>query len=514
MLTAPQDTLPQTVPKGAGKATFEILSDANGPLPVPQFLRVPELLDYDYQDKRDVKTIAGAGTRPIGLVAGKEEITISLTMAATFGKMLNQLCYGQEESANQHIFVNDEVGYVVPSSVFTDTRIRSCVMVNLGRWDSHVGVKINNAAASVVTMPAAGQVSSVNGKYGFNKADLGKQFEITFVSNGVTIIQTGRITAKLSHDVKLFTAFYVTVKHDTTVLASDKWDPKATGVADGRYQVSPNGVFLFSGTSNLAINTFMHFTHWTDGQTCSSKIADAQWPAAACQFYVDPPSAAMFAAPVAVTLITNTGTAMTGVAVNADMTEDTTPSASGKYSQDDKGWYNFHASDVGDIVRISYQMDYYSINPVCRNFRGEVIDGDFFRAGGVYNAIGKPLTRVAITSPLSIGLDQYAMDDKTGATYLANENARERIYIDAEFETTGGSRTEVKQSAAGLAPVVRIVLNNHEPDQQMLLTFERAMCEGMGVKTKTDDAAEVFKFSFKCAVDRTTGLSHAVNTSS
>jgi len=514
MFTAPQDTLSQTIPKGAGTATFEILSDANGPLPVPQYLRVPELLDYDYQDKRDVKTIAGAGARPIGLVGGKEDITISLTMAATFGKLLNQLCYGLQESASQHIFVIDEVGYVVPSEVTVDTKIRNCVMLHLGRWDSNNSVKINGTAADVVANPGSGQVSSANGKYGFNKADIGKQFEISFVSNGVTIVQTGRILAKLSHDVKLYSETKPVVKRDATTVASEKWNAKVAEVTDGKYQSSPNGVFLFHSNSNVPANKFMHFTHWTDGQICTSKIAEAQWPAAAYQFYVDPPSAAAYAAHIAVTLITNTGTAMTGVAVNADLTEGVTPTASGVYSQDDKGWYNFHATDVGDIVRISFQMDYYSIAPVCRNPRGEELDAVFYRGGGVFNAIGKPLTRVAIASPLSLGLDQYALDDKTGAVYLANENAGERIYIDAEFETTGGSRTEIKQTAVGLAPIVRIVLNNHEPDQQMLLTFERAMCEGMGVKTKMDDAAEAFKFSFKCAVDRVTGLSHAINTSS
>jgi hypothetical protein len=388
-------------------------------------------------------------------------------------------------------------------------------MLHLGRWDSSTGVKINGTAATPVTgAPSTGQVAVANGKYTFAKADLRKQFEITFVSNGVTVVQTGRITTQLSHDVRLYSSNNPVVKRDGIVLSRDTWNSKSDTPTDGHYQASPNGVLVFAASSTVPTDKFMTVTHWTDDQSCTSKIAAAQWPAASYQFYVDPPSAAAYAAHVVVTLISNVTPAMTGVAVGADLTEDTTPSASGKYSQDDKGWYQFHATDVGDTVRLVYEMDYYAITPLCRNARGEVVDGDFFRLGGIHNAQGKPLTRVAITSPLSIGLDQYAADDNTGAHYLAYENAGERLYIDAEFETAGGSRIEVKQTPVGTAPIVRIILNNHEPDQQLLLTFEQAMCEGMGVKTKTDEAAEAFKFSFKCAVDRITGLSHAINTSS
>jgi hypothetical protein len=500
-------TLPQTVTKGAGRATFEVLSDANGPLAVPQFIRVPELLDYDYQDKREVKTLSGGGARPIALISGKEEITISLTMAATFGKLLNQLCYGQKESANQHIFVSDDVGYTVPNSAFTDTAIRNCVMIHAGRWDSSTGVTINGTAATLVTgTPIAGQFSVLGGKYTFAKADLSKLFEITFISNGVTIVQTGRVPAKLSHDVRLYADNAPVTKRDATLMTRDTWSPKSAPPQSGHYQGSPNGVLLFAADSTVPTGKFMKVTHWTDGQKCTSSIAAAQWPAASYQFYVDPPSAAAYVADVSVAVV---GGASLDVAIvpYAQLT-------AGKYRQDGSGWYQFHSSYEGDIVRISYQMDYYSIYPVCRNFRGEVIDGNFFRAGGVFNVMGKPLTRVAVSSPLSIALDQYALDETTGAHYLAYENAGDRLYIDAEFEAAGGSRIEVKQVAAGLAPVVRIVLNSHEPDQQLLLTFERAMCEGMGVKTKTDDAGDAFKFSFKCAVDRATGLSHAINTSS
>ncbi len=510
------DTLPQTTPRGGGAAFFEVLADNKGPLSVPQFLKVPELLDYQYDDKHETKAYMGSGKRAIGLVGGKEEITVALTMAASFGRLLNQICYGVEELPKQHIMANDTVGYVVPNSYFTDIKIRNCTAVHLGRWDSNTSVKINGAPATLVTgAPVAGQYVVNGGLYTFAKADLGKPFAITFVTKGVTVVQSGKVLAKLTHDVRLFATVPWKVKNDWAVLTQDPWNPKSDAPAVAHYQGSPNGVLILDDEANIAAGKFMVVTHYTDGQTCTSTISSGDLPAPAYQFFVDPPSAAAYVSDAGVVLLGNAGTAMTGITVGGDVAVATSTPTSGQYKTDGKGYYEFAAADVGDTVRLSYAVDYYSIVPVLRDPRGTTVAGaTFYKSWGVRNALGKPLTRVAMTSPLSIAQNQYVLDDNTGAHYFDNTNSGDTFFIDCEFETDGGSRIEVMQAPVGPAPIVRIALNSNEPDQQVLLTFEQAMCEGMGVKTKSDDAGEGLKFTFKCAVDRISGKSHAINMSS
>lgn len=189
------------------------------------------------------------------------------------------------------------------------------------------------------------------------------------------------------------------------------------------------------------------------------------------------------------------------------------PVATGTYKTDGQGWYQFAAADAGDTVRINYVVDFYYTVPKLRDLRGNILEADFYKSWGVRNAQGKPLQRVALQVPLILGTDQYAVD-ANGVFYFDYTNAGETFYFDTEFETDGGSRFEVNQEDIGSAPLVRIALSNNDIGQEMLLTFEQAMCEGMGIKTKADDAGDAFKFVFKCAIDRVSRRSHAINMSS
>jgi hypothetical protein len=503
-------TLPITPPKGGGEAAIRILSDRKGFLAVPQSVR-GVLLDYNVTDKHDKKAFMGGGTRAIDVMTGKEELTVELTFPTTFGEMLNGILYGEEIKDRARVMLKDTIGYVVPDSVATLHKIRNTISIHFGRWDSSTSVKINNVVAT--SGSAVGQFTVSNGVYRFNAADKNKAFSIVYVSDGTTITATGKIPSKLTFDIKQFSDTSWTSYAGTTKLTQDVWNPASAAPAAGHFQGSANGVGVFNSGLTLAVGKVLKVTATIDGQLATLSVDTL--PAADYVCYVDPPSAAAYVSHVGVELYANTGTAMTGVNVGDELTVGAgAPSGSGHYQQDDKGKYVFHSTDAGDTVSIKYVMDYYSVTPVLRDARGNQRDGTFIKDWGVYTQEGKPLKRVALTSPLSLADNQYVVIEKTGQYIFNDTNAGDRLFFSAEFEVDEGTRIEVMQQPIGSKPIVEIAIDSSDPGQSLFLTIERAVCEGMGIKTKTDDYGDGFKFTFACAVDRMTGLSHTISTSS
>jgi len=284
-----------------------------------------------------------------------------------------------------------------------------------------------------------------------------------------------------------------------TKLTKITWSNTAAAPDVDDYRPSKSGQIIF----NSAQTGVMKVSHTTDDVAVVTQIDTL--PAAGYVAYAEVGAAAPWTANVAVTLKSDSGAAMTGVSVGDVLTEAATPTT-GQYDVDAGGLYTFAAADVNDVVTVHYVADYQFVDMIPPE------GGEFRRDLGVRTAGGIGLTRVALTSPLALEYNQYAVSEN-GAYYFDDSNGGNVLRINYQYEVADiGQTIVVKNDPIGYAPTLQIDIAYELDGQMMTVSFERAKPMGAGAPTKQEDFSGM-KFEMKGFVNRETGVVYTISTS-
>lgn len=478
---------------GSGYAHVTPTRDAKGnKIAVPQVISLPEVMDINAGfGKSDVKTAHGQKQYAIHAARGKSTIEVSFTCGETYLRAINALYFGQTVESGSHRIYRDNSGITIPESSSTKIKISQKKTFHLGKWVSNTSAKIAGAAATLATGATIfpGQYKVSGGRYNFAASDVGKQAELTYVvAGGATVVSTFKIPAELSLSTVLLTKVTAVNKTGASgYFTRDTYNPVSVAPADAHFQASANGIIVFSPTEAVGVTIL----HNTNGVAVSSKVAAL--PAAGYFSIIDPPSSALFVSNIGVELITDSGTAMTGVAVGETLTQSATPT-SGQYDLSNVGVYTFAAADVGDIVQVSYVTDFMFLTITPPG------DGEFIADKGVVNVYGLPLTRVELTSPISLLRDQYAVSG-AGDYYFDNSNRGDTVYTDYEYATDEGGTLVIENLDMGSTPRVALDISGSAEGQEWLVKYPNAIPKSYEFATKTDDFAQ-YKITFEVIADR------------
>lgn len=496
----------QSVPYGAGRVYATLIRKADGTLvDPPQPLHIEGLQEATWEDKGTIKSSHGEGKYAVRLAGGKNELSFTITVNEISGQMLNHLCYGGDIEKRQLKIYSDRNGFTVPDHNETALKIINSIQVNLARCDSNTSVKIDGVAATLSTLetlPAGQYAFTAGGLYRFSAADAGKVLEITYVSNGTTLVSTLKVPTKLTYNITQYTRLNSLIKGTVTPMTRKNWNLNTNAPAVENYRASPNGILVFNDAQTGA----MTCDHNTDGRP-NVKTVIAALPAAAYGIYIDPAAASTWTGDVFVQLVTDTGAAMTGVAAGEALTNVGTAPTTGQYKVDSKGYYLFAAADAGDVVNVRYTTDYQFIAITPPD------DGVYLRDLGVSTVGGIGLTRVALTAPLALEHNQYAVSDN-GTYYFDATNALDTLKISYQYEVANtGNTLVVKNTKIGEAPTLMLDMVYELDGEMMIVSFERVKPMGAGVPTKQEDFAGM-KFELKGFADRITGIVYTTSTSS
>jgi hypothetical protein len=496
---------------GAGHVHITQVKDALGnAISPPQVVAAPAVQNVSADfGKADVKTMYGQKEFAIHAAQGKKSTEVSFECGEVYLKMLNALYFGQSVASGSHAIRRDSAGTLVPDNIYSSQiKIKTNKTFQLSKWLANTSVKIGTAGSMVAATVAtedvipAGKYKVSGGIYTFSAADraAGKKAELThtlLADSSTTVVSTFTIPASLSFNTALFSSMQSVKKLVAGVITSgyftrDTYAANNAAPAVAHYQMASNGVFIFNASETAA---GVAIEHTTDGISVSSLIAAL--PTGGYNTIIDPPSSCVFVADAGVVLLTNTGTAMTGVAVGESLTVGSGTPTSGQYVVTASGLYSFAAADVGDTVRASYTTDFEFISMTPPN------DGDFVADKGVRDANGLPLTRVALTTPISLLHNQYAVS-AAGVYYFDSSNNGDRVYIDYEYTSTAGATLVIANNDMGSTPIVSLDISGQAEGQEWLIKYPRAIPKAFGFATKMDDYG-TYKVTFDVFAERMSG---------
>jgi len=481
---------------GSGHVHITQVKDALGnKITPPQVIVAPAVQNVaaDF-GKADVKSMHGQKEFALHVTQGKKSTEVSFECGELYLKMLNALYFGQSVVDGSHSIRRDSAGTLVPDEYNTTIKIANKKTFHLAKWQANTSATIGGVSASVATEAVIpnGKYKVSGGIYTFAKGDVGKSAAITYtVLGGATVVSTFKIPASLSFNTALFVKS--TAVNKTGVVGwftKDGYNANSVAPAAQHYQVASNGIFVFAATEAVSV-TIAHLTHDVN---VSSLIASL--PTAGYISIIDPPSSAVFVANNHVDLVANTGTAMTGVAVGESLTQSATPTT-GQYDVDAGGIYTFAAADVGDTVRAYYTTDFEFLTMTPPN------GGEFVEDKGVRNADGFPLTRVELTSPISLLTDQYAVSD-SGTYYFDFSNNGDKVYIDYEYASDAGATLVMANNDMGSTPIVALDISGAAEGHEWLVKYPKAVPKAFGFATKLDDFA-MYKITYEVIADRVSG---------
>lgn len=157
-------------------------------LPTPQEIGILQEISLDF--KGDLKKLFGQNQYPISKARGKIEVGGKAKFATLDPNMLNQLFFGQVQSAGMKQLVPNEATSI-PATPFTVT------VVNAANFVTDWGVKFQATGVvltKVASSPATGQyaVNTSTGVYTFAAADTGLgvyiSYSYTNSSRGTTVV--------------------------------------------------------------------------------------------------------------------------------------------------------------------------------------------------------------------------------------------------------------------------------------------------------------------------------------
>ncbi len=460
-------------------------------LAVEQSFRIPDVIETDYGDKKALEALFGSGEYANGLFTGKSELSFSITIGSIGAAMLNALSTGREVQAKQRRKHTDKTGVQIPGSVSVDWVIKNIIGINLARVDSITSIKIGAVTLTSDETPVANQYYWSGGLITFGEPDIGKSAVVTYVSNGRTVVATIKIPTKRTWWPGGFADANPTVKNDATPLVKSAYS-MLVGPAAGKFMGTGGGVLYFNAAMTLASGKKLTIAANCDKQKVSYSIATL--PTAGYNFHIDAPGGSTFVNNDEVELLSNAGTAMTGVAVGETLTKVVSGPVTGEYTNDAGGEYTWAAADAGDRVRVYYTPSYFVLRPDIVN------GGDFIESRGVYNSRGVAFQRVEITQPLSIGNNQFGVDD-SGAHYFDFTNQLDTVFLDYRYEIEGGSLIEVDNQPMGNSPAFRVSISYEFEGDNLDIEMFYAKSKGMGVPMK-QGAASPIKFEIMASEDR------------
>lgn len=487
---------------GSGHVHITQVKDALGnTVTPPQIIAAPAVQNVSADfGKADVKMLHGQKEHAIHAAQGKKTTEVSFECGELYVKMLNALYFGQSVSSGSHTIYRDVHGTDIPESYRSSAvKIGNRRTFHLGKWLSTTSVTIGGSAATASTSTNLATLT-YGGSYGnfrFSANDVGKSATINWTipsSAGTTTVATSfKIPSTLAVNLNAFNG-NVSAKLTAspyTGMFKKSFTNSYLSADSNEYAVSPSGVFILA--SSVGSFTDITITHTTSSVVMTSVVATV--PAASYCFIVDPPSSTSFVSDLGVILTTNVGTAMTGVSAGEYMTKvgSGTP-VSGEYKVDANGIYTFAAADNLDIVSIDYTTDFefITVSPPS--------DGAFVADKGVRNTEGMPLTRVALTSPISLLRDQYSVSD-SGSYYFDFTNRGDTVYLDYEYSTDSGVTLNIENNDIGSTPIVSIDISGVAEGQEWLIKYPRAVPKAFGFATKQDDFG-TYKVTFEVIADR------------
>lgn len=465
-------------------------------LPVEQSYRLTDVIETDFGDKKALEALFGSGEYANGLFSGKSELSFSVTVGSIGAALLNSMALGREVQAKQRKTHTDKSGVVIPETVFSNWTIRNLIGLNVARVDSVTGVTINGVPMVLNPATIAGnyEFDAPNSQLVFAEADVGKTAVATYVSNGRTLTVTFKILASRRFWFGGFGSTAPVVKNDTNTLIKDAFSTSLTP-AVGRYMGTGGGIFYFNPATTIAATKKLTIVANNGGQLVTYALSTI--PAAGYNFHIDAPGASTYVSTTRVELISNSGTAMTGVTVGGALTLGSGTPTSGEYVKDSAGEHTFAAADVGDVVRIYYVPSYFVLRPAVPD------GGVFVESRGVYNKFGVHFTSVSPGFPLSVGNGQFAVDT-SGAYYFDFSNAGDTVYMDFRYEIEGGSLIEVGNQDMGYSPAVRIDIDYEYEGESLSIELFYAKAKGAGIPMK-QGASSPMKFEFMASEDRCAG---------
>jgi hypothetical protein len=435
--------LKSNLPVGAGQMFYKQLTDKDG-----NFLTIPptgelSILAMDFENAAAKDMLNGKYKYAVGVAEGKATPTLKAGLFNWELKQLNELFYGADVIDGAKLVATQKL--LIPNGYSTSAKISNQKTLHLGKWVSDSQVKINGIVATQITDVNAAlsglQYKVFGGRYYFAKADSGKNLEITWAClGGATVVSTLKVPSVNSAGQYMFNInafnYNTSVKKAAATWTKDTYNPAGTTPAASHYQASASGVYVFyaSDTGSITI------AHTTDSKAVSSVIAAL--PAAAYRVIVDPPGSMTWVSTVAVTLLANAGTAMTGVAVGEELAFGETPT-SGQYDDTVGGLYDFAAADVGDTVKINYITDYEYLTLVPPN------SGTFLDLKSVKNSASQEMRRVELTSPISLGTNEYAVDSTNGILYFDSNNAGEGWSVSYLYQSSEGQSYVLENTVMG-----------------------------------------------------------------
>jgi len=508
--------VPQLTPAGGSHGFIKILKDKDGAvLNPPRSFKIPAFVGIDdLSNKTESKMINGDKEHSIAVIGGKKKVAFAFTVDAFTGAMLNDMYYGEESQNKQHSALVDNNGYVIPPNVSREAKIRNSILLNLSRFDSSAGVKINGANATLdddAIGLASGHYFLKNSRYLFSVSDVGKPFEITIDSNGTALVLHGKITKSLTFDTRLCATSKYTIKRGASSLTDGSamtvvaYNANAAAPPAGSVQASYGGIIAFNAGATVgAEGKKITIAYQCDGRAVTAVIGTL--PAAQYAVYISAIGGTLYIEDSGVYLINNAGAAMTGVAFDEPLAIVATGTpTSGQVRSDGRGYFLFAAADADDNVRIEFVVDYVSV-------RVRLPDGAVYLEDlGVRTEGGGAFTGVAESSPLAIDTDQY-YSDGSGAYFFDYTNGGETVYIDCLIEKTGGNLIDIKNRTMGKSPVFQLVLHNEVDGDEITIIYPTCKCMGIGMPLKQDPSA--MKFDIEIFADRATNKVGRISTSS
>lgn len=483
---------------GAGHVHITQVKDALGnKITPPQVIAAPAVQNVaaDF-GKADVKTLHGQKEFAIHAAQGKKSTEVSFECGELYLKMLNALYFGQSVESGSLAIRRDTAGTLVPEYYERSVKITAArKSFQINNLVSVTGVLINGVAAAAYTGSEAvptGQYKVSNGMFSFAAANANKYTTITYVAvGGVTVSSQLKIPETLSFNSHDFTA-------QLTLTASLAFSREAYNIegatpAVGSYQMD-KGIYIYNGAET---RTNLVITHTTDGQRVVSTIAAL--PTSAVGVIIDPPGSSVYVSTVSVRHTKSNG-GMTGVALGDELTAGSGTPTTGQYVVTPSGQtaiYSFAVADVGETVKITYTTDFEYMVMTPPNA------GEFVADKGVRNADGMPLTRVALTSPVSLLHNQYAVSN-AGAYYFDSSNAGDRLFIDYEYSSSAGATLVIANNDMGSTPIVSLDISGTAEGQEWLIKYPRAIPKAFGFATKMDDFG-TYKITYDVLAERMSG---------
>lgn len=424
------------MPTGGGDIFIKQLTDKYGnDLAVP-VLRHFTAMEFQPSVTGKEEVFRGSSKFATAAASGEGEAKLTFKIPNIDPHTANMLFFGDDSVQGGVIPLEQQ--FILPDYNPVNVKIANVKTYHLGKLSSFTSLTIAGAAGTrVYQNPTSTKQFKLDGeKFTFAKTDIGKSCAITWVGiGGATVVSTFKITK----NTYLLSAFdgnsTVTVKKGAATWTRDTYNPASGAPATTHYQCSQSGVMVHYSSDTGSITV----THRTDGVSVSSVIATL--PAAAYRFITDPPGAINWVSTDSVVLVSDAGSAMTGVTVGGELTNAATPT-SGQYDDSTGGIYLFAAADVGDVVQIRYLGDYYAF--VFAPPEG----GRFEELLALQNGQRQPLTQVALTSPLSIGYNEYCVN-AAGVVYVSGANAGETWTAWANCYDPAASGFAAENSAQG-----------------------------------------------------------------